>query len=151
MASSHRSIGLLVTGHIAAGVVEGHSVAGEIHRIREEESGEPLRTAPAEEIVNLLVEEVGACGNCQALGAIGVAFPGIVRGGVIEESPNLHQLKGLNAEAALREALNSRGIRVRVAVSNDADAIAAGLAASRGAPTRGAARSARRRKARTRG
>ncbi len=133
MPSSHRSIGLLITDHIASAGVEGHNIAGQIHRIREEEGGDPLRSAPAEEIVNLLVQEVAAGSGGQALEAIGVAFPGIVRAGVIEESPNLHQLKGLNAAAALRDALLSRGIRARLTVSNDADAVAAGLAASRGA------------------
>ena len=137
MASSHRSIGLLVTDHIASGVVEGGRVAGQIHRIREEERGDSLRGTPAEEVVNLLAEEVAACSGATVLEAIGVAFPGIVRAGVIEESPNLHQLKGLDAGSALRGALHSRGIRAPLSVSNDADAIAAGLAASRGAPSHG--------------
>src|SRR5208283_2290679 len=65
-------------------------------------------------------------------GAIGVAVPGIVRSGVVEESPNLPQIKGMRLAVKLTEALQERGIIAPVSAGNDADAIAAGLAASRG-------------------
>ena len=47
---------------------------------------------------------------------------------MIEESPNLQQLKGLNLGAVLASAFPSSSI----VVSNDADALAAGIAATRG-------------------
>lgn len=138
MAISSRSIGLLVTGHIAAGLVEDQRVKGEVHRFREEEDGDSLRGIPADEIVNLLAEEIAACSGDQPVAAIGVAFPGIVDAGVIEESPNLPQLKGFRAQDALREALKSRGITAPLAICNDADAVAAGLAATYGPANRSA-------------
>jgi predicted NBD/HSP70 family sugar kinase len=76
---------------------------------------------------------------CQAAGvatdavsAVGVGIPGIIRGSIIEESPNIPQLKGLNLEAALVAKLRSAGLNTTVLVLNDADATAAGVAATRG-------------------
>ncbi len=62
----------------------------------------------------------------------GVAIPGLVRNSVVEEAPNLPQLKGARIGELLTQQLNSRGLNATVVVSNDADAIAAGLAAQRG-------------------
>ena len=59
-------------------------------------------------------------------------MPGIVRNGVIEESPNLHQLKGLAIQQSLKMSLREMGIHIPVLISNDADVIAAGIAATRG-------------------
>src|SRR5208283_2897220 len=64
--------------------------------------------------------------------AIGVSVPGIVRSGVVEESPNLPQIKGMRLAADLAKSLAGRGITAPVHVANDADAIAAGVAATRG-------------------
>jgi len=64
--------------------------------------------------------------------AIGVSVPGIVRSGVVEESPNLPQIKGTRLAADLKKALEARGIAAPVYAGNDADAIAAGVAATRG-------------------
>ena len=126
-------IGLAVTEHIAAGVVENNRVRGEIHRhFHDAEGGELVRGIPAEDLVDRLAREAQTLANGKAIEAIGVAFPGIVRCGTIEESPNLPQLKGFPVEAALRRALGDRGISVRLAISNDADAVASGLAAIQG-------------------
>jgi glucokinase len=122
------SIGLVVTEHIAAGLVEKHRVVGDIRRRGQEEDS--LRGVPAEELVQRVAAEAAALREGQSVEAIGVAFPGIVREGVIEDSPNLPQLKGLRIEAAMRKALGEHGLRTRLAISNDADAIAAGLAAT---------------------
>ena len=61
---------------------------------------------------------------------IGVGFPGITREGVIEESPNLQQVKGLNLQAILSEVSGSSGRAVPVRIFNDADVMAAGIAAT---------------------
>jgi predicted NBD/HSP70 family sugar kinase len=55
-----------------------------------------------------------------------------VRNGVVEDSPNLQQIKGVRLADALGEALLAQGISTPVHVLNDADAVAAGLAASGG-------------------
>jgi glucokinase len=87
---------------------------------------------PAEDLVRLQADEVKALGEGEPLEAIGLAYPGIVRNGVIEESPNLQQLKGFAMEAALRSALAERGIQAKIAISNDADVVASGIASAHG-------------------
>jgi predicted NBD/HSP70 family sugar kinase len=57
----------------------------------------------------------------------------VVRNGVIEEAPNLGQLKGLAIASRLGEALKADGIEAPVTALNSADALAAGIAATRGA------------------
>lgn len=128
-----RSIGVVVTEHIAAGIVEDHRLAGEIRRkAHEDDGGDLLRGVPAEELVRLLAAEAVSLAGGRPVDAVGLAFPGIVRGGVIEDSPNLVQIKGLRIESAMREALAACGLNPGVAISNDADAIAAGIAAEHG-------------------
>jgi predicted NBD/HSP70 family sugar kinase len=51
---------------------------------------------------------------------------------VVEESPNLQQIKGFNLSGALESALAASGSKVKVRVYNDADATAAGIATMRG-------------------
>jgi glucokinase len=64
--------------------------------------------------------------------AAGICFPGIIRDGIIEESPNLKQAKGSNLCKMLTDALEGRALTPRVSVCNDADAIATGIASRRG-------------------
>jgi predicted NBD/HSP70 family sugar kinase len=64
--------------------------------------------------------------------AIGLGFPGVIRDGIVEDSPNLQQVKGFNLQGALGGALRLEGKEVPVRVFNDADAMAAGIAATRG-------------------
>lgn len=73
-----------------------------------------------------------ANGQKEAVAGVGVALPGLVRNGVVEEAPNLPQLKGARMSELLCGALGTRGLRAPVTVSNDADAMAAGLAARYG-------------------
>ena len=58
-----------------------------------------------------------------------MGFPGIIRDGVVEESPNLQHVKGFHLARAISAAFDGRA---RVLILNDADAIAAGIAATRG-------------------
>ncbi len=58
---------------------------------------------PADELVRRIADEVKALAEGEPLEALGLAFPGIVRNGVIEESPNLHQLKGAPMEQVMRD------------------------------------------------
>ncbi len=59
---------------------------------------------------------------------IGVAVPGIIREGVVEDSPNLTQIKGMRLAHDLQNELSARAITTPVHIANDADAIAAGVA-----------------------
>jgi predicted NBD/HSP70 family sugar kinase len=63
---------------------------------------------------------------------IGIGFPGIIRDGVVEDSPNFHQAKGFALQAALSAALTGKAAGVRVRLFNDADVMAAGIAATQG-------------------
>jgi len=118
-------IGIVVTEHVAAGIVEDGRVVGEVLRT----PAESLLVLPAEEIVRALAVQIRSLATGRTVEGIGVSFPGIIRGGVIEDSPNLTQLKGLPAGPALRVALARDGIHARLAISNDADAMATGIAA----------------------
>ena len=132
-------IGVVMTEHIVAGRLIGtlgqQKLEGEQLRYPADPTeSEALVGMPASELYELLASEiaplVAAAG--EPLAGIGVAVPGIVRHGVVEDSPNLQQLKGVHFAEALGEVLASQGIKAPVYVLNDADAVAAGLAATGG-------------------
>ena len=57
----------------------------------------------------------------RTLAAVGVALPGLVKDGVVEEAPNLPQLKGARIQELVTDELRSHGIEAPVTVLNDAD------------------------------
>ena len=59
-------------------------------------------------------------------------MPGIVRNGIVEDSPNLVQFKGVNMQALMSDACTRLFGKVPVSIFNDADAMAAGVAARQG-------------------
>src|SRR5580704_19259604 len=115
-----RSIGVVVSEHIAWGVVEGDSVVGDISSYPVEGGGADLLQAmPSDEMIGRIADEIKALAEGEPLEAVGLAFPGICRNGIIQESPNLHQLKGAPMGTLMRAALTERGIEyAKVAVSN---------------------------------
>jgi glucokinase len=129
-----RSIGVVVSEHIAWGIVEGDSVSGAISLYPAEGGGtDVLHAMPCDEMVRRIADEIKALAEGEPLEAVGLAFPGIVRSGVIEESPNLRQLKGAPMEQMVRAALAERHVQcAKVCISNDADVVAAGIAAKHG-------------------
>jgi predicted NBD/HSP70 family sugar kinase len=82
---------------------------------------------PAENLGDCIQQQIAAVSKGQKISAIGLGFPGVIRNGIIEDSPNLHQVKGFNLQAAL----SARGLAAPIRVFNDADAMAAGIAATR--------------------
>ena len=129
------AIGVVVTGHISAGRLEGQRLTGKPLRYPNDPVElDALSAIPASELVEMIAEHVDALAGIHTGGAdaVGVAVPGIVRGGVVEDSPNLPQLKGSRMAEELARALASRSIKAPVHVANDADAIAAGVAAMHG-------------------
>jgi len=87
---------------------------------------------PAEEIVQTVVREFDHVESLGPVQALGLGVPGLVEHGVIQESPNLPQLKGFQLQSELYDAFRgTRLTRVPVFVFNDADALAAGMAAHR--------------------
>lgn len=123
-----RSIGVLATRYIWAGVVEGTSL-GSVRMYPEAGAEIDLKSLPVEEIVGKICQHVAELRREGPIDSVGAGFPGIVRNGRIEESPNLGQLKGLDIANLLRTALHNDGLDVPVVAINDTDALAAGLAA----------------------
>jgi glucokinase len=127
-----RTIGVLATRYIWAGIVEDRKL-GNVRMYPEPgQTFVDLKSLPSEEIIDRIRQLVAEVRQGQPVEAVGAGVPGIVRNGVIDESPNLAQLKGLRILEALTAALRSDGLNVPVAVLNDADALAAGIAATRG-------------------
>ncbi|HEX8073013.1 MAG TPA: ROK family protein [Pyrinomonadaceae bacterium] len=126
------TIGVLATEHIAVGLVEGHRLVGALRRFPADESAaDQLGGMPAQEIVAALAEQIAAAAEGRDIAAVGVGFPGVIRDGVVEDSPNLHQVKGQKLRADLTALLGARGFDAPVEIVHDADALAAGLAATR--------------------
>jgi glucokinase len=127
------AIGVVVTEHIVAGRLEDQRLTGSTLRFPSDtDELDALIALPASELVEILAGEIATLAAEGSIDAVGVAVPGIVRHGVIEDSPNLTQLKGMHLAEELTKALVGRGISAPVHVANDADAIAAGVAATRG-------------------
>jgi len=122
-----KSVGVLVMEHIAVGLVENNKLAGPVILYPEKGTSlDALQSMPMENIGDCIQQQINDAAQGQKIRAIGLGFPGIIRSGIIEDSPNLHQVKGFN----LQGALSSRGLSAPIRVFNDADAMAAGIAAT---------------------
>jgi len=123
-----KCVGVLVMEHIAVGLVENNKLAGPLNLYPEKGASlDALQSMPAENIGDCIQQQINDVAKGQKIHAIGLGFPGVIRAGIIEDSPNLHQVKGFNLQAAL----SARGLAAPVRVFNDADAMAAGVAATR--------------------
>lgn len=133
------AIGVVMTEHIVAGRLTGdlgqQALAGERLRYPEDVTEtEALIGVPTNELYELLaglIEPLARAAD-EPLSAIGIAVPGVVRNGVVEDAPNLAQIKGLRLAEALEAVLQTHGVTAPVHVLNDADSVAAGLAARGG-------------------
>ena len=127
-----RTAGVLVMEHIAAAAVEQAAVAGPL-RVYPEQGNSPdaLLSMPADALAGRICELVKPLAK-DGIAALGVGFPGLTRNGIVEESPNLQQMKGFNLQGALEASLASSVGKVPVRIFNDADATVAGIAAVRG-------------------
>ena len=118
--------------HIAVGLVEGGKVVGALRMLPEKaDSVDALLSMPADRMADSIRQELESLAKADKIHAIGLGFPGVIRDGVVEDSPNLQQVKGFNLQAALSGALKLDSKDVPVRVFNDADAMAAGIAATR--------------------
>jgi len=129
-----KTIGVTLTERISAGLVVDHKLAGAVRVFPEEHENED---ALVELHTDALVEEICkqvllAADGAKDLTAVGMALPGLVKNGVVEESPNLPQLKGARIEELLTAQLRNYGLSAPVTVLNDADGMAAGLASAHG-------------------
>lgn len=126
-----KSLGILLTRRIAVGAIEDKNPCSSVYQYPESsDEVDALLDMPLDGLIELVcataTRVIAECGPVQA---VGLALPGIVRAGVVEDSPNLVQLKGARIAERMRRTLAKSGISAPVIVLNDADAIAAGVAA----------------------
>jgi len=124
-----RSIGVIATRYIWVGMVEGTAL-GDVRMFPDPGDSVDLKSIPADDFVGHIRRLIAEVRKGEPVESVGAGFPGVVRGGVIQESPNLGQLKGLHIETDLRAELKADGLEVPVVILNDADALAAGIAAT---------------------
>jgi glucokinase len=128
-----RTIGITTAAEdIATGLVEGHQLVGDLRVYEQDPDAEPLLSMPPAGIAQCFAHEIQTVTAGQSVDAIGIGLPGIINAGFIEESPNLRQLKGAHMQELVSQALRELGITAPVYVFNDADMLAAGLAATHG-------------------
>jgi len=128
-----RTVGVLVMEHIAVGLVEADKVLGPLSIYPETmQSLDPLQSMPAESIADCIRKQVEKVADGEKIEAIGIGFPGIIHSGVVEDSPNFQQVKGFALQAALSSSLSGKAAGVPVRLFNDADVMAAGIAATQG-------------------
>ncbi|HSZ15587.1 MAG TPA: ROK family protein [Terracidiphilus sp.] len=129
------AIGVVMTEHIVAGALEDQRLSGETLRFpTESDESDAIISLPGGELVEVVAGLIAtlAAKTKNKMDAIGVAVPGVIRHGVVEDSPNLAQIKGMRLADELTRVLSGKGITSPVYIANDADAIAAGVAATRG-------------------
>jgi glucokinase len=129
-----KTIGVVLSSRISTGLVVDHRLIGQVRRFPEEQDEpdalvEMHTDALAEAIANQIALVADGATD---VAAVGMALPGLVKNGVVEESPNLPQLKGARIREMLATHLRGHGLEVPVTVMNDADAMAAGLASAHG-------------------
>lgn len=129
-----KTIGVTLSERVQAGLIVDYKLAGPLRSFPEDEEEDgALVELPTEGLVRTLCEQVMAAAEGGGeIAAVGVALPGLVRSGVVEEAPNLPQLKGTRVQEMITSKLAEHGLRTSVNVLNDADAMASGLAATRG-------------------
>ena len=131
-----RTIGLTLSKRILTGLVGPEGLMGPLHSYPEDEFYEDaLVEMPREHLIAVMCEQIIAVarehGDIPVAG-VGIAVPGIVKQGVVEDSPNLPQIKGARIVAEVGTLLREHGLDVPVALINDADAVAAGFAHQQG-------------------
>jgi glucokinase len=129
-----KTIGVILSERISAGLVVDHKLVGEVRRFPEDHDDEDaLVEMHTDALVETISKEVLlAADGAKDVTAVGVALPGLVKNGVVEEAPNLPQLKGARIQELLAAQLRSHGLEVTVTAVNDADGMAAGLASMHG-------------------
>jgi glucokinase len=126
-----QGIGIFITERIGVGLVEDNALVGNLRWDPEDyEVTDSLHGMPAEAIFDRVATLVRALGLKQPPDFVGIGLPGIVRDGVVEDSPNLVQFKGVNISEQVMNALAPVFGKVPVSVFNDADTVAAGIAAT---------------------
>ena len=129
-----KTIGVTLSERISAGLVVDHKLEGAVRRFPDEhEEDDALVELHTDALVQEICKQVMLAADGEKdLAAVGVALPGLVKNGVVEEAPNLPQLKGARIAELLSTQLRNHGVSAPVTVVNDADGMAAGLASAHG-------------------
>ena len=129
-----KTIGVVLSERVVAGLVIDHQIDGALVGFPDNEENEfALVEMHTDGLVEAICEQVmRATKGTKEIGAVGVALPGLIRNGVVEEAPNLPQLKGARIGELLATQLKTHGLEAPVVVLNDADGVAAGMAAAQG-------------------
>ena len=128
-----KSVGVVLGERLVVGLIEDHKVSALRQYPEDAAEDHGLVEIPSEDLCDIICNQIVALvPENENVEAVGVALPGIVRNGVVEDSPNLGQLKGARIGEWIQETLQEHGRRYSVDVFNDADAVAAGLAAVKG-------------------
>ena len=129
-----KSVGVTLSEQVHTGLVVDHRLTGVLRQFPEDEDDYgALVELHTDALVKTICEQVFAATNGETgIEAVGVAVPGLVKNGVVEEAPNLPQLKGARLKDLIDAQLKGHGITAPVTVLNDADGVAAGLAARHG-------------------
>ncbi|MFZ0632973.1 MAG: ROK family protein [Acidobacteriaceae bacterium] len=129
-----KTIGVVMTTRVVAGLMEENALQGPLREFPENiDATNGLIEIPAESLCEILCDAIVAFAPAgSAIDAVGVAMPGYVHQGVLLDSPNLPQLKGSQVRESIEGRLKARGVAVKLSLFNDADAVAAGIAATRG-------------------
>lgn len=127
-----KTVGVVMTTRIVAGLVEDNRLLSGLREFPENlDATNGLIEIPADNLCEILCEAIATLAADSPIEAAGVAMPGYLHQGVTLDSPNLPQLKGARVCEAIRNCLEKRGLNIRLSVFNDADAVAAGIAATR--------------------
>ena len=131
-----QTVGVVLAERVYAGLIVGHKLSGELHSQpggkapANADEDDSLVEMPTDSVITAICQVVAeaAKGNEKTIAAVGIALPGLVRNGVVEEAPNLPQLKGARIQERVSIGLAAHGISASVHILNDADAMASGLA-----------------------
>ncbi|MGA7522697.1 MAG: ROK family protein [Acidobacteriaceae bacterium] len=129
-----KTIGVVMTTRVVAGLIEDNVLQGSLREFPENlDATNGLIEIPADELCKILCDAIAAVTPAGTkIDAAGVAMPGYVHQGVLLDSPNLPQLKGSHVCENIAAGMKARGVDVKLSVFNDADTVAAGIAATRG-------------------
>jgi glucokinase len=129
-----KAIGVILSERISVGLVVDHKLVGEVRRFPEDhDEQDGLVELPTDALVQTICEQVMlVVDGAKDITAVGVAVPGLVKNGLMEDAPNLPQLKGARIQELLSAQLRNHGVETAVTILNDADGVAAGLASEYG-------------------
>lgn len=128
-----RSIGIVTAEVISSALVVNNQVQGPVRTFPgEDDVFEDIVSFPVDVLIEKICHILESTPGHESVECIGLGFPGLIRDNIVEESPNYRQMKGVRLGDVVKAALAAKGIHASVTVSNDADVVAAGIAASRG-------------------